>query len=121
MCSRYRLVLAITHDCNLRYIYCYAGSKSDRAVPMEFGRKAVDRAIASTRTGGALDLSFFGGEPLLRAKWVQELMGYGREKTSATNARCNPRVTRFVVAPIMSAPATHAGPTCCSARGTRRA
>ncbi|MEK7271261.1 MAG: radical SAM protein [Planctomycetota bacterium] len=70
------LVLSVTHDCNLRCAYCNAGPKSPRAMPEAVGRKAVDRALASLRDGGTLDLGFYGGEPLLEPIFVSGMLDH---------------------------------------------
>ncbi len=61
MYPRFGLVLCVTHGCNMRCRYCYAGTKRAEVMPEGFGRKAIDRAVASIEPGGTLDLGFFGG------------------------------------------------------------
>lgn len=64
--------LCLTHDCTLRCNYCYAGSKYRHAMAQETARKALDICIAEAkRTGRGLDVSFFGGEPLLEWELLQ--------------------------------------------------
>ena len=65
MFARFGLVLTVTHACNLRCTYCYAGEKFRRTMPEAIGRRAIERATRSLSAGGRLELSFFGGEPLL--------------------------------------------------------
>jgi uncharacterized protein len=77
--SRYGLVLMVTHACNLRCTYCYAGRKSASTMSREMGRRAIDRAIASTEKGGTLELGFFGGEPLLEPSLIAELIAHAEE------------------------------------------
>lgn len=58
--------LVLTRDCNLACGYCFAGEKRRDRMPLERGRQALDFAFARRALdGGRLDLSFFGGEPLL--------------------------------------------------------
>lgn len=72
---RFRLMLMVNHACNMRCTYCYRTDKVDRPMPEQVERKAIDRAIASLASGGTLELSFFGGEPLLEAPLIAALIG----------------------------------------------
>ena len=64
--------LCLTHDCTLRCNYCYAGRKYAHAMSRETAKKAIDIcADEAIRTGRGLDLSFFGGEPLLEWELLQ--------------------------------------------------
>lgn len=84
MYRRFGLVLAVDHECNMRCTYCYAGAKFRRPLPFPYGRKAIDRAVASLAPGGTLELAFFGGEPLLQAELVCRLVAHARRVTGAT-------------------------------------
>ena len=64
----------------LRCTYCYTGDKLLRAMPAATGRKAIDRAIASLMPGGSLELGFFGGEPLIEAELIAELIEYAQRQ-----------------------------------------
>ncbi len=86
MYTRFGLVLMVTHACNLRCSYCYAGRKTALTMPEPVGRKAIDRAIASLAPGGTLELGFFGGEPLLECELVESLMAHARKQTTAAGA-----------------------------------
>ena len=64
--------LCLTHDCTLRCNYCYAGRKYKHAMSQETAQKAIDICLAEAkRVGKGLDLSFFGGEPLLEWELLQ--------------------------------------------------
>ena len=113
MYPRFGLVLNVTHGCNMRCTYCYAGSKRSEVMPEHIGRKAIDRAIASIEPGGTLDLGFFGGEPLLEAELIEKLIAYaGRQVKAAgmnlaltmtTNGTVtNPRAWSIMTLPAMS-------------------
>ena len=86
MYEQFGLVLTVTHACNLRCAYCYAGDKSARTMDPSVGRRAIDRAVASLSTGGTLELGFFGGEPLLEAPLVATFAEYARRRTSDSGA-----------------------------------
>jgi uncharacterized protein len=57
------VTLVLTHDCNLGCGYCYAGAKFARRMRPETARKALD--LAFSRSRDEIQISFFGGEPLL--------------------------------------------------------
>jgi len=55
--------LVLTHDCNLGCTYCYAGEKFRKRMSPEVAARALDLAFADDARD--VQLSFFGGEPLL--------------------------------------------------------
>ncbi len=64
--------LCLTHDCTLRCNYCYAGRKYRHAMTRATALKAIDICLAEAkRCRKGLDLSFFGGEPLLEWELLQ--------------------------------------------------
>ncbi|MBK8998663.1 MAG: radical SAM protein [Myxococcales bacterium] len=64
------LTLFVDHACNLRCTYCYNGEKLERAMSGETMRRAVALALATRPRH--LDVSFFGGEPLIRLDFLRE-------------------------------------------------
>ena len=76
MYARLGLVLMVNHACNLRCTYCYTGPKFSRPMPLEIGLRSIDRALNSLDPGGALELGFFGGEPLIEAALISKLVEY---------------------------------------------
>jgi uncharacterized protein len=68
------LTLFVDHACNLRCGYCYNGAKFSRRMPGKVMRRSVDMALVSRPA--ALDVSFFGGEPLLHPGFVEETLAY---------------------------------------------
>jgi uncharacterized protein len=79
MYERFRLELMVNHACNLRCRYCYTGTKFNRPMRLDVGRRAIERAAASVLRGGTLELDFCGGEPLIEAKLMQELIGQAQQ------------------------------------------
>lgn len=65
------LTLFVEHQCNLRCTYCYNGEKFNATMPWETAEKAI-RASLSRPPGPVYDLSFFGGEPLIRLDLVRQ-------------------------------------------------
>ena len=82
------LTLCLTHDCNLRCRYCYAGRKYAHAMSQETAEKALDLALAEAqRTGRNLDISFFGGEPLLEWPLLRHCCTYLQQKAAESATR----------------------------------
>lgn len=79
------LCLHISHDCNLRCRYCFAGTGAfgGRREQMSFpvGKAALDLLLNNSGKHRELEVDFFGGEPLLNFEVVRELVAYG-EKTA---------------------------------------
>src|ERR1051325_10076217 len=73
------LTLMVNHACNLRCHYCYTGAKFSSPMRREIGVAAIDRAFASLKPGGQLNVGFFGGEPLLEANQILDWMTYARD------------------------------------------
>lgn len=68
------LVLWPTSRCNLTCRYCYAAQVPPADMDMGTARTAIDAME------GPFTIQFSGGEPLLRADLVAEIMNYGRFK-----------------------------------------
>ena len=86
MFERFGLTLMVNHGCNLRCRYCYTGDKTPRAMTAATARAGIDRALRSLVPDGVLELAFFGGEPLIEAELIWDLMGYSREQAIASGA-----------------------------------
>lgn len=80
------LCLHISHDCNLRCGYCFAGSGNfggDRSLmSKEVGRQAIDFLIAHSQGRKNSEIDFFGGEPLLNFDTVREIVDYGNQQAA---------------------------------------
>lgn len=87
------LCLHVSHDCNLRCGYCFAGTgnfEGSRCImDLETGKKAIDFVIANSGNRRNIEVDFFGGEPLMNFDMVKELTKYIRdvEKTHNKNFR----------------------------------
>lgn len=85
------LTLVLTHACNLRCSYCYAGTPRAAAMSAETAEQALAFAFASDESPH--QLGFFGGEPLLEWSLLQsvtaaadQMVGPELVKTVTTNA-----------------------------------
>lgn len=83
--------LHISHKCNLNCEYCYAdaGTFGREAMLMsrEMMLKAIDFAFAHSGDLGRLNITFFGGEPLLNFKLIREGVGYAKEQAEKFNKK----------------------------------
>lgn len=69
-----RVTLVLTHQCNMRCTYCYAGDKFSKAMPASVGWKAIRQAFAHD-DGEPVTIAFFGGEPMLA---FDQVVAYAR-------------------------------------------
>ena len=84
------LCLNISHDCNLRCAYCFAGEGDygERALMSEqTGKKAIDYLIARSQEREDLEVDFFGGEPLLNFDVVKSVVDYARARAKEAGKR----------------------------------
>ncbi|MEG1686342.1 MAG: thioether cross-link-forming SCIFF peptide maturase [Angelakisella sp.] len=90
------ICLHISHDCNLRCAYCFAGTgdygNGRKNMPAEVGKKAIDFLIEKSEQRRNLEVDFFGGEPLLNFEVVKEVVEYARSLEKAHN-----KVFRFTI------------------------
>lgn len=83
-----QLTLCLTHDCTLRCRYCYAGRKYAHAMSRETVERGMDIGLAeAVRTERGLDLSFFGGEPLLEWDLLQHCCNYLKQQAAEQGVR----------------------------------
>jgi uncharacterized protein len=64
--------LCTTFHCNLACQYCYV-NKNPAVMTLETARRAVDFIFRHSTGAGAVDIGFFGGEPLLEFRLLQEI------------------------------------------------
>ncbi|MBI4822589.1 MAG: radical SAM protein [Deltaproteobacteria bacterium] len=66
----------LTHNCNLRCVYCYTGDKLGAGMSTETAGRAVDFALSEARRSKStlLEVVFFGGEPLLKRDLLVGIM-----------------------------------------------
>jgi uncharacterized protein len=96
--------LCLTHDCNLRCAYCYAGAKSPRRMSWETARQAIDFCFAQTLHHASLtgappkaQLGYFGGEPLLEWALLQRSADYAADQAAGSGISLRKTVTTNMV------------------------
>lgn len=76
------MCLHVSHDCNLRCRYCFAGQGiyggKPQTMPFEVAKAAIDFLVAQSGPRRHLELDFFGGEPLLNLGVVKQTVAYAR-------------------------------------------
>ncbi len=77
--------LHVTNQCNLRCTYCYI-SKTNEAMPLPLGRRALRAVFDSMHGQGMHDLTlkYAGGEALLEAETIWALDAHARELAADT-------------------------------------
>ncbi|MCL2884309.1 MAG: thioether cross-link-forming SCIFF peptide maturase, partial [Oscillospiraceae bacterium] len=77
------LCLHVSHDCNLRCAYCFAGEGAyggeKQIMSPETAKAAVDFLVNQSGGRKQLEIDFFGGEPLLNWDVVTDTVAYARE------------------------------------------
>ncbi len=83
------ICLNITHDCNLKCKYCFAGEgeyHGERSLmSFEVGKAAFDFLLKNSGSRRNLEVDFFGGEPLMNFDVVKKLVEYGRAEEKKYN------------------------------------
>jgi len=78
------ICLNISHNCNLRCAYCFAnrdGYNQDRQLmSQEIAEKSIDFLIANSKDQKDLEVSFFGGEPLMNIPVMLHTVQYAEEQ-----------------------------------------
>jgi uncharacterized protein len=87
------LCLHLAHDCNLACRYCFAGAGAfggeRELMSPATGQKALDLLLTRSGEKAAVEVDFFGGEPLLNAAVMRGLVDYGRRAAAAAGKRIN--------------------------------
>lgn len=87
------LCLNVAHVCNMKCHYCFA-SQGDFGLkpglmPLETGKKALEFLVASSGPIKHVEVDFFGGEPLLNAGMLRELVEYARQREEEWGKKFN--------------------------------
>ncbi|MGE0487679.1 MAG: radical SAM protein [Vulcanimicrobiota bacterium] len=78
------LVVNLTQNCNLACVYCYADvlptAKKKRQMEPETARAAIDFLLRQSGSVRTLNLTFFGGEPLLNFPLLKQSVLYAEDE-----------------------------------------
>ncbi len=90
------ITINIAQMCNLNCIYCYGGD-GDYGEQGLMGRdvafKAVDWLFSESGKAGEVNVTFFGGEPLMNIPLMKEVVDYSREKAKEMNKKVSFSIT----------------------------
>ncbi|MBI5505361.1 MAG: SPASM domain-containing protein [Deltaproteobacteria bacterium] len=94
------LELMVTHACNMRCRYCYGAhgepgfdtaphlyGATSSGMTMETARRGVDFLFDASGRCRDLGLVFFGGEPLVARRLIEQVVPYVRAKEAATGKK----------------------------------
>lgn len=77
------LCLNVAHLCNMKCRYCFASQgdfgRGKALMSFEIGKQALDFLLDHSGPVRRVEVDFFGGEPLLNAKVVRQLVDYGEQ------------------------------------------
>lgn len=87
------ICLNVAHVCNMKCQYCFASQGDFGMKPglmsLQTAQKALDFLIAKSGPVRQLEVDFFGGEPLLNAAMLKELVQYGRQREKDSGKKIN--------------------------------
>ncbi|MGE5390029.1 MAG: thioether cross-link-forming SCIFF peptide maturase [Deltaproteobacteria bacterium] len=87
------LCLNVAHVCNMKCGYCFASQGDFGLKPslmsLETGKRALDFLLENCGGVNRLEIDFFGGEPLLNAEMVKDLVLYARGLEARTGKAFN--------------------------------
>ncbi|AOK90421.1 PapB family radical SAM/SPASM ranthipeptide maturase [Paenibacillus polymyxa] len=90
------LTLFMVQECNLRCTYCYGeeGEYNQKGkMTSDIARSAVDFLIQQSGEIEQLNITFFGGEPLLNFPLIQETVQYVHEQSEIHNKKFSFSIT----------------------------
>lgn len=86
-----KMMLMVQSNCNLKCTYCYevangfhsTGTRMD----LETGKRSVEFLIQRSGTRQHVEITFFGGEPLMNFPLIRELVAYCKQREAQTGKR----------------------------------
>lgn len=75
----------LTDRCNLNCTYCYEGEKGYSELSFEDIKLVLDREVSSG--SDKCQISFFGGEPLLKKELIYEVVNYTKDLENKNNIK----------------------------------
>lgn len=74
------LGLFVTESCNLGCPYCFASNMERKVISRETAERAVDLLFAPEVKAEKVNLTFWGGEPLMEFPFIEELVRYAEKR-----------------------------------------
>ena len=68
--------LMVTHQCNLKCVYCYESYKSDKTTPLELAKRIITSEFEFVSRSAHFDelaIDFMGGEPLIAFDLIRKI------------------------------------------------
>ncbi len=95
------ICLNVAHACNMKCEYCFAAQGDFGMKPalmsIETARQAMEFLLANSGQVKNLEVDFFGGEPLMAADMLKDLVVYCREREKDMGKRFNFTLTTNAV------------------------
>ena len=85
-----KIELYLAEACNLRCRYCYVNAHealNNGLMPWEIAKQAVDLVFARAGRADSVNITFFGGEPLLNKPVLKQVIAYSQELGQAQGKR----------------------------------
>ena len=76
-----RLTLVLTNRCNMNCSYCYQRAREPASMSWDAARAGVDLALSMP--GRVVELTFYGGEPLLEFELIRRAVEYASDSLAA--------------------------------------
>ena len=74
---RFLPYLCLTHNCNLNCIYCYQNHDTQHNMSFDTAKKSIDWIFThKPENTNGVEISFIGGEPLLKFKLIKNIIEY---------------------------------------------
>jgi len=72
----------LTQNCNLACSYCFTYGKAEKRLPLKTGQKIIDFLFDNAEKSGSkkIEISFWGGEPLLEWETLKDLVHYAENR-----------------------------------------
>lgn len=101
------LILQVTQNCNMRCSYCSftygdnvrSRSHTKRSMDFELAIKAIDFYYGHTKDAKKINISFYGGEPLLEYELIKQLIIYSLAKFEGKDISFNITTNAILLTP----------------------
>jgi len=91
------ILIMISQTCNLACSYCYAGGgtygQPTKLQKTENALEAIDQLIVKSVGRKELNITFFGGEPLVNFKLIERIVAHCQQKTVETGKKFDYSIT----------------------------